>query len=166
MAVKMYDPSAVSILLAGVLPITGVAEGSFVSVAKDTPYYTTSKSTDGQVYRTFQNDNTFTIKITLASSSESNGWFDKLLKADVITQKGIFPLFIKDMSGSSFFYSTSSWIEAEPNLVFADNVEALEWTIRSSQGLINYGGNDGEASLEEDILNTVISALPVLSGVF
>lgn len=166
MAVKMYDPSAVSILLAGVLPITGVAEGTFVSVAKDTPYYTTSKSTDGQVYRTFQNDNTFTVKITLASSSESNGWFDKLLKADVITQKGIFPLFIKDNSGSSFFYSTSSWIEVEPSLVFADDVEALEWTIRSSQGLINYGGNDGKASLEEDILNTVTSALPILSGVF
>ena len=51
-------------------------------------------------------------------------------------------------------------------MVFADNVEALEWTIRSSQGLINYGGNDGKASLEEDILNTITSALPILSGVF
>ena len=68
MALAMYDPSAVIILLAGVIPVEDVAEGTFVEIVKDIQTYTSSKSTDGVITRIKNADNTYTCLLYTSPS--------------------------------------------------------------------------------------------------
>ena len=76
----------------------------------------------------------------------------------------MFPILIKDNSGSSLFYSTTCWIEDVPTMQFSDTVEARNWTIKCAEGGVFFGDNYGASSIGEDVFDTLVSAIPVLDG--
>ena len=155
-----YSPEDVSILVAGFIPITGLVSGTFLSISKNLQPFTTQRTTDGQVARLRNNDQTYTITMTLHSASESNEVMDKLWKFDELLLKGKFPLLIKDTTGSSLFFSATTWIESVPTLQFAETITERVWVLRSSQAGINFGGNADASSVLEDLFNTVASIAP------
>lgn len=159
-----YIPAEVSVLVAGIIPLEGFVDDSFISVTKDVRPFTSQKTVDGIVSRVYNNDQTYTIDITIYSGSSSNTLLTKLWQIDEISQRGKFPLLIKDGSGSDLFFSTNTWIEGIPSLVKSNDYEHRTWTLKSSQAVINLGSNHGEAGLLEDLLNVSISALPILQG--
>lgn len=161
-----YSPEDITVLVAGILPLTGFVSGTFVNIAKDLQPFSSTRTSDGQVARLYNNDQTYTITITLHNTAESNEVLTKLWQIDEITQRGKFPLLIKDQLGSSLFFSTTSWIEGIPDTTYGDDITERTWTIRSSQAVINIGGNASASSLIEDLLNTVASAVPILEGIF
>lgn len=160
-----YMPEEVTILLAGI-PVSGFIQGSFISVDKDVKPFTSKRTADGTVSRMYNNDQTYTITLTLYSGSDSNQLLTRLWQLDEITQRGKFPLMIKDGSGSDLFFSTTTWIEGIPSLVKSNQYEPRAWTLRSSSAIINIGGNGDAESILNDIVSIAASALPALNGLF
>lgn len=158
-----YMPEEVTILLAGI-PVSGFIQGSFISVDKDVKPFTSKRTADGTVSRMYNNDQTYTITLTLYSGSDSNQLLTRLWQLDEITQRGKFPLMIKDGSGSDLFFSTTTWIEDIPSLVKSNQYEPRAWTLRSSSAIINIGGNGDAESILNDIVSIAASALPSLKG--
>ena len=159
-----YSPEDVTILVAGIVPITGLAAGSFLTISKNMQPFTTQRTSDGQVARLYNNDQTYTISITLHSAAESNDVLTKISLLDQTLLKGKFPLFIKDTKGTSFFFSTTTWIEAEPDQEFSDEITTRTWILRSSQAVTNIGSNVEPSGMMDDLLNTVLAAAPIVGG--
>lgn len=160
-----YIPEEVSVLLCGFFPMEGFVDGTFISVNKDMVPFSTQRSTDGMVSRVYNNDQTYTIELTVLSGSTSNTFLTKLWQIDEITQRGKFPMLVKDGSGSDLFFSTNTWIEGIPSLVKSNDFEPRTWILRSSQAVINIGSNNGESGLLEDLFNIGAAALPILEGI-
>lgn len=164
MALAMYDPSSVYINAAGVIDIEHVSEGTFIEINKDAAVFSSIVSTDGKTYRMkIPNDN-YTVTISLSGSSKSSKVLQYLMVADQATGLAQFPLFIKDNSGSSFFFATSCWVESQPTLSFSNGVEARVWTIKATQAVISFGDSYGSSSTIDDIVNGIIASLPSLKG--
>lgn len=157
-----YIPESVNCLVAGIIPIDGYVDGTFISIDKDEMPFTDIRLPDGTVARRYNNSQTYSIAITLHNGAETNNLLTKLWQIDEITQRGKFPLLIKDQSGSDLFFSTESWIESIPTLAKSNGVDARTWVIRSANAVINIGGNEEPSSLIQDLVNSAISALPGL----
>lgn len=166
MALGNYDPSQVVILLAGVIPVEYVAEGTFVDITKDSPIFVTSNSTDGDTYRTKVADTTWSVDLTLSSFSNTNAVLQKLMLADQLAPISMtFPLLIKDTSGSSFFFATDCWVEKPPKMSFAQNDGNRQWSIKCSNTGVYFGDNIGTATTEQEILDYITASLPILKGI-
>lgn len=164
MAYAMYDPSSVYVFLAGLMQLEDVTDGTFIEVTKDSDLFSNTVTSDGKVYRMKIPGDTYTVTLSLQSVSKSSKVLQYLMIADQTTGVAKFPLIIKDTSGSSLFFATSCWVQSQPTLSFADNVEARVWTLKATGVTISFGDSYGASSTEEDILNGVIGSLPSLAG--
>lgn len=160
-----YSPESVQCLIAGLIPITGFVDGTFITVDKDEMPYSSVRMPDGTIARKYNNSQTYTITITLHNGAETNNLLTKMWQVDEITQRGKFPLLIKDQSGSDLLFSTESWIEGIPSLTKSNAIDSRVWVIKSAYAQINIGGNEEVSSLLNDITNIAVSALPGL-GLF
>lgn len=165
MSLFTYIPESVVVLIAGILPVEGFVDGTFISITKDVMPFTSVRTPDGTVSRMYNNDQTYTINLTLHSGSNSNDVLTKFWQLDEITQRGKFPLLIKDNSGSDLFFSTNTWIEQLPSMSKSASVDERTWVLRSSQAVVNYGSNEDVSSILEDLINAAISAVPALEGI-
>lgn len=161
-----YSPEDVIISVAGFLPIEGYAEGTFVSISKDTPYFDTKESSDGVVSRVARKSGLYTVQLTLMGTSETNNILTRLALLDNNTRIAKFPLIIKDTLGSTLLFSTSSWIETNPVTDFSVAVDSRVWSIKCAKASLNVGGNESKSSLTEDAINTISGLAPSLKGIF
>ena len=160
--IASYCPDIVDVLVAGFIKVDGFVDGTFVQIDKDEMPYSSIRMPDGTVARKYNNSQTYTITITLHSAAEANNLFTKLWQIDELTQKGKFPILVKDRSGSDLLFSTESWIEAVPSMGKSNAIDSRVWVIKSAYAVINIGGNEEESSLLQDITNIAASALPGL----
>jgi hypothetical protein len=160
-----YIPEEVNVLIGGLLPISGFVDGTFLEVRKDIIPFSSTRTPDGTVARLYNNDQTYTITLTLYSGSDSNDVLTKFWQLDEITQRGKFPLMIRDSSGSDMFFSTTTWIESPASIVKSNNFDSRTWVLRSSQAVINIGGNGDAASILGSLVNLAISAIPTIEGI-
>lgn len=158
-----YSPEDVIVLVAGSIPIAGMAEGTFISVSKEDAPFTTKISADGVVSRNYINSQVYNVTLTLHSASASNDVLTKLWIVDESTQRGKFSLLIRDPLGSSHFHSNVAWISKTPQMEFADKISNREWTITCTQVDINYGGNDDPSLLFDDLLSTPLGRIPAIA---
>jgi hypothetical protein len=115
--------------------------------------------------RLFTNSQTYTIQVTLHRGSVSNDVLTKLWQLDELTQRGKFPLFIKDLSGTDLFFSTNTWIESLPNMVQSSSFDSRTWVLRSSQAVINVGSNQDASGILQDLVNLASGAAQIVEGV-
>lgn len=160
-----YIPEEVTVLIGGLLPISGFVDGTFLEVHKDLVPFSAIRTPDGTVARLYNNDQTYTITLTLYSGSDSNDVLTKFWQLDEITQRGKFPLMIRDSSGSDMFFSTTTWIEKPASIVKSNNFDSRTWVLRSSQAVINIGGNGDASSILGSLVNLAISAIPTIEGI-
>jgi hypothetical protein len=163
MAIANYSPDLVNCLAFGI-PISGFADGTFITIGKDKVPFGTTETADGQVARLFTNSQTYTISLTLHRGSPSNDVLTKLWQLDELTQKAKFPLFIKDASGSDLFFSTNTWIEGLPNMVQSTSLDTRTWVLRSSQAIINIGSNQDASGILQDLVNLASGAAQIAEG--
>lgn len=164
MALQNYSPEDVTVLLAGVKPIQGFIDGTFVEIEKNTQTFQTYRSADGRIARKKDNDFSYTVRLTLMSTSASNDVLDYLAKVDQLTSMGKVPLIIKDQLGSTLFFSATTWVETIPTITFSTSIGERTWVLRSSQAISTVGGNEDASDLLEDTANIVLSSLPILEG--
>lgn len=165
MALFSYCPEEVNVLVAGFIPITGFVDGTFINITKDVMPFPLVRTPDGTVSRMHNNDQTYTIEISLHSGSQTNDVLTKLWQIDEITLVGKFPILVKDNSGTDLFFSTTTWIEQTPSMAKSSTVDTRTWVLRSSQAVINFGGNENVSSLINDLVNIATSGLPILEGI-
>lgn len=161
-----YNPDQVKVVVAGLMNLDGFIDGTFINISKDVVPFSSVRLPDGTVSRLYNNDQTYTVRITLHSGSGSNDFLTKLWYLDEITQRGKFPLMIKDLSGSDLFFSANTWVEQPPAIVKSANVDARTWVLKSSNALINIGGNGEPSGVIDDLINLATSAIPGINGIF
>lgn len=166
MAILSYSPSDVIVIAAGVVPLTGMADGTFININKEEAPFTTKVTADGVVSRSYKDSGLYTVDITLHSASSSNDVLTKLWILDEATQRAKFPLFIKDAFGTSLFQSTTSWVSSVPDMSFGKEITDRKWTITCSEVSINIGGNEDASALLNDLMNTAIGAIPAIRRMF
>jgi hypothetical protein len=161
-----YIPEDVTITVAGFVSLEGIADGTFVSITKDVVPFASARTTDGIVSRLYNYDTTYTVEVSLYSGSQSNDSLMKLLQADEISQMGMYPLMIKDSSGTSLFFAPSAWIQDLPTLTLSNKFEVRTWVFKATQAALNIGGNERRGSAIDSIVSIATSALPGLGGIF
>lgn len=138
--VKTFDPKMVVITF-GVIPISGYAEGTFVSVKRSGDAFGKSKGAGGDVERINRNQGDFEVRLTLQQTSPVNKELSAALAADIATNAGIFPLTIKDLLGETLFFAPQAWIRVDPEWEDGDDLNSREWTFDTGIGANLVGGN-------------------------
>ena len=129
MAVRTYDPKEVIITIGGV-PMSGFSDGTFLEVSRSEPTWTMVTGADGYVTRGKTNNFSGLVTLTLKQSSPSNDVLSGFIQLDELTNSGIVPILIKDLSGNSTYFSAQGWVMQYANSTFGKDINDREWTIQ------------------------------------
>ena len=123
-----FDPASVVISFGGI-PLSGFADGTFLEITADNPQFTKVVGADGFTTRVKSNNYGAVATLTLAQSSPSNEILSGFLNQDRLNDDGVYPLLIKDMSGTTVVFSATGWIQQFPNITFGNELNNREWII-------------------------------------
>jgi hypothetical protein len=137
--VKTYDAKKVIVLFGGV-PIGGYADGSFVKITANADLFTQKVGADGEIARSRLNDNTHKVDITLMQSSPSNTYLSTIANIDRLSNMGIRPLNITDLSGASLFFWPQAYISKDPDVEFAKETTDRAWSFNTGH-VVNHAVN-------------------------
>lgn len=151
MALALYSPEDVIILLGGIYQIEGLHEGSFISIREDEAKWKTEVTTDGRVTRTFNKNPTHTVTLTLSSVASDNSILSAWASTDAFLYGAILPLFIKDTNGTTMFYAPSTWVEKTPDSSFDEEVTGREWELKTSGAVYIVGGNESGEGIPTEL---------------
>lgn len=142
MSTKHYDADQVTVAIAGI-PISGYADGEFLTLTMESDAFTDVVGTDGDVTRSKTNDRRATCTVKLMQSSDSNDLLSALYNTDQKAPNGagVGAFLIKDRQGRSLFAATACWIMKAPDISLDRTATAREWTIRVAELERFDGGN-------------------------
>lgn len=140
MAVFTYDPAAIIITVGGV-PISGFSDSTFLEIARTDPTFNTVVGADGYVTRGKTNNLSGTMTITLKQSSPSNDVLSGFAILDEATSTGIFPVLVKDLSGTSIYFSAQAWVQQISNATYAKEISDNQWVLALADIDMFVGGN-------------------------
>lgn len=129
--VKTYNPKEVIVTL-GVHIVTGYADDSFVTVDPNGDGITKKVGCDGEIVRSISPDNTYTVKISLLQSSQTNTFLQKRFNKDQKDGNGLFPILIHDLKGGLLFSSEAAWVAKTASRSFGKEANNREWEIHTS----------------------------------
>lgn len=139
--VRTYDPRNVQIIVGG-NPISGFADGSFITITPDETLYAKSVGADGEVSRARSNNRSATVTLTLKQTSQSNDVLSALALADNAANAGVVPFMVKEIgSGSTLVFAQAAWIEDFPDIDYSKEVGERAWTLATAQTDMFVGGN-------------------------
>jgi len=128
MAYAQYDPGQVIVVIGGA-PVSGFADGTFVSVSFDEQQWNKVTGADGLTQRSKTNNYAGSITITLLNSARSNDALSQLWTEDRERNDGAVPVLIKDLSGRTIWQAEHGWVQQMPDQGFAKSAESREWVI-------------------------------------
>lgn len=140
MSVRSFDPKSVVVTIGGV-PMSGYADGTFLEVTADTQQFTKVVGADGFTTRVKSNNYGGVMTLTLSQSSPSNDVLSAFLNADRLSNSGIVPILIKDLSGTTIIFSGTGWIQQFPDVIFGNEINNRAWTLDLAEIDIIIGGN-------------------------
>lgn len=140
MAVRTFDPKSVIIAIGGV-PMSGFADGTFLEITADTQQFTKVIGADGYATRVKTNNYGGVMTLTLSQSSPSNDVLSALLTADRVSNAGVVPILIKDLSGTTIIFSASGWIQQFPDVAFGNTINNRAWSFDLAEMDMFIGGN-------------------------
>jgi hypothetical protein len=137
-----YDPKQVAVIVGGI-PMGGFADGTFVTVERNSDAYTKVSGGDGIVSRAKSNDKSGSITFTIQQTSPSNDILSGFALLDEMSNNGIVPVIIQDFSGRTTAVSAFGWIKKSPKAEFSKEITNREWVIDCADLDIKHGGNTG-----------------------
>ncbi len=140
MSVRTYDPKQVVITIGGV-PMSGFSDGTFLEVDRNEPTWTMVVGADGLVTRGKTNNLSGTLTLTLKQSSPSNDVLSGFMALDEATNSGIVPVFVKDLSGNSTYFSARAWVTQFANSTFGKDINDRQWVLSMDEADIFVGSN-------------------------
>lgn len=147
MALATYDSSRV-VIIAGGIPITGYADGTFVTIDEMSVGVQTKVGADGEVGRSMSTDPRVEVTITLMQTSPSNQVLNGLYMADRVTGGGsAFPVLVEDLNGTTGFIASQAWIRRKAKVTYAKEIESREWIIEAIPANLSAFVSGGVAAL-------------------
>lgn len=137
---REYRPADMSVIVNGQI-ISGFAEGTFITVERDEEAYTYAPSTSGEGTRVKNANKAGKITIVLNQTSPSNQVFSDALKADEQNNQGVFPVLIRDNSGTDVHKSEAAYISKFPSTQYAKENSTREYVIQCENLDMSVGGN-------------------------
>jgi hypothetical protein len=138
--VYTYASDEVRVVVGGV-PMSGFADGTFVTIARDEQAFQKTTGADGSVSRAKTANRSGIITITLQQTSPSNDVLSGYMLADEASGDGIVPILIKDTSGRTLHFSPSAWVQQMPDNEFGKDVSEREWVMDCARIDSFVGGN-------------------------
>ena len=131
----VFDPDQFDCLFA-LVPMSGYAEDTMVTVEEDEDAFTIKKGVDGAISRSKNLGQTALVTIHLMSTSKSNAALSAIHEQDKLASggAGVSPILVRDRNGASVFASDKAWIEKGPTVTYGKEATPCEWKIRA----INY----------------------------
>lgn len=140
MTVKNYDPALVQMIFAGA-SIEGLADGTFLTAARNNQSFELSTGADGEGARAKSNDKSGTVVFTLLQTSASNDILAALALLDELQGDGVSPLMIKDLNGTTLVTAETAWVQKPADVERAKTISDTEWTIETNNLQIFPGGS-------------------------
>lgn len=139
---KTYDSKSVMMVFAGI-PITGLAEDTFVNVVRNEESFALMVGADGEGARAKTNNRSGRVTFTVMQTSDCNDQLSALhiLDENSSNGDGIGPLLIKDNSGRTLITAEKAWIVKTPDAALGKNIQTREWVIESHALVMALGGN-------------------------
>jgi hypothetical protein len=134
--VKTYNSKKITIAL-GNHSVTGVADGTFVSVEQSGDGVTKIVGAYGEVQRSISPDSTYSITLILLWGSPTNIWLRNQVKKDKNDSNAMFPVLIKDLVGNIQFSAEEAWVVKDATLSYDVAVQSVEWTIETGQAEVS-----------------------------
>jgi hypothetical protein len=138
--VRTYDPERIKGSL-GVIPLSGYADGTYITIARQGDAFEARQGADGTVDRINKRNKHFLVTITLMQTSQVNNLLSAQLIADIESNTGVVPLEIVDLNGTTLFFARAAWIQKDPDDEFADTLGNREWVIATGPADKFTGGN-------------------------
>ncbi len=140
---KEYDPKQVIITWDGVAMNEGIAEGTFITIARNTRTWTISVGGDGGATRVHSNDRSVTITVTLRMGSATS----ESLASRVIDEEKDPPtphvaaLSIKDGSGNTLHFAEQAFLDGPADDSFGTEEGSRDWVLLAPVMTMEHGGN-------------------------
>ena len=135
MAIKTYNPKKVTVSLGNHI-VKGYADDTFITIDPSGDGITKKVGCDGEIVRAISPDDSYVIKLSLLQTSPTIGYLEERLAADRETGEGLFPILIKDLSGSLVFSSDSAWVVRSPSRAFGRDSINRECEIHTGSGVL------------------------------
>ena len=142
MSLATYDPDDCTLVAFGI-PISGYADGTFISVEFNEDSFSLTVGADGDACRAKTSNKSARMTITLLQSSASNDLLSAVHASDILTPSGdgIGPFMLKDNSGRTLCAAEKAWIVKPPTTAFSREVESREWVLETDAMISHVGGN-------------------------
>lgn len=157
MSVSILDPRKLSLNILG-CKVEGFSRGSFVSINKDTPTFSTKKSLKGSKMVTRSRHSDYTLTFRLDNTASANTWLHSIHKLQEVY--GIVfpvPVVYRDLNGETSFYCITGILE-EPRIDQGDTVSPTEWKVICPKVMNTIGGS-GDDELVAKVLQTLTTFL-------
>lgn len=138
----IYDPKKVFASY-GLIPLGDFAPGTYIEAVPNKDDFRTVGGSDGSVDFIKNIGITYTIKMLIMQTSQTNTFLSASRLADVTGNVGVLPLLLKDNSpnGTTVLFMPRARIIRPPSLNLADTTTPREWTFSGVSGEYVIGGN-------------------------
>lgn len=133
--IKTYNPKKVNVSLGSHI-VKGYADDSFISIDPNGDGMTKKVGCDGEIVRSTSPDDTFVVKLSVLQTSATNSFLEKKAAADRENGSGMFPILIKDLTGSMIFKAAEAWAVRSASRAYGKESSNREWEIHTGSGVI------------------------------
>ncbi len=138
MPVRTYNLKDIVATFGGVI-IEGGADGDKISIAPTGDGWTMQRGSDGEVVRSYQNDESGRVTFNLIYGAPSNQYLSDIYSQDRLTGNGVKTLSIADTRGNSLFVADAAWIMKRPEVAYGKDAGTVPWEIDCAQITIEPG---------------------------
>lgn len=126
-----YSPAEVTLIVAGVDVNTGFADGTFVSLKRNSKTFGSKVGACGDFARVRKLDGSATVMITLLQTSQANARLSALATLDEngTNGAGVGPFLMRDRGGTSLHAGESCWVSDRPEIQYGDEITNRVWEI-------------------------------------
>lgn len=157
MSVSILDPAKLSLNILG-CKVEGFSKGSFVSIQKESPTFSTKASIKGSKMVTRHRFSDYTLTFRLDNTAVANTWLHSVHKLQEMY--GIVfpvPIIYRDKNGETSFFCVTGIIE-EPRVDQGSEVNPTEWKVTCPKVMNTIGGSGKEAMVAK-VLQTLTTVL-------
>jgi len=140
MPTRTYDPAQVIINVDG-RDISGYADGTFLTIARNADAFARTTGADGETTRSKSNDRSGRFTFVLQQSSPSNDILSEIATQDEISNGGVVAIRVTDKGGTTVAQGEQCWVVKKPDSGFAKETENREWVLETGDLQYDVGGN-------------------------
>lgn len=153
MDVYTYSPEEVTFSLGDRI----LEDWDSISVTAMEPTFKLVKGINNKHTRVQTSGLSVEVKLAVLQTSQTNWILSEIHRIDIIDGSGRLEIFMKDLSGQSYFSSIEAFIAGQPDQLFSGNLELVEWTIVCQS--IQEWSIGGNASPSESTLKQFINSV-------